>query len=126
VLSENGKKDDQPKAEPKKEPKPIGDNDKLPNQGEVTAGVAGAPPVDAGKQGKHVPGHAVEEEGRSKWEQGENGVRETQEAWVNGTPVAPAEPEGSVRIGTGGSGREIKVHQDSKANIHGYPVEKQE
>jgi hypothetical protein len=99
----------------------IGNGKKLPNQGTVTGGVEGAPPVDAGKQGKHVPGHNNEVEGKSKWQEGENGVKETQQAWVNGTPVRPG---GSVRVGKGESGRNIRVHQDSKGRLHGYPVSK--
>lgn len=98
----------------------VGPSGELPNQGTVTGGVEGAPPVDAGKQGKHIPEHNNEEEGKSKWNKGENGVGETQEAWKNGTNV---KPDGSVRIGQGSSGRKIKVHQDGKGNIHGYPTE---
>ena len=36
--------------------KEIGDNDPLPNQGNVTS-VPDTPPVESGKQGKHVIGH---------------------------------------------------------------------
>jgi hypothetical protein len=100
---------------------PIGNSEALPGQGAVTGGVEGAPSVDAGKQGKHVPGHNNEVDGKSKWQKGENGVKETQQAWVNGTPVRP---DGSVRVGQGESGRKIRVHQDSKGKLHGYPVSK--
>jgi len=95
--------------------------DKLPNQGNVDGGVEGAPPVDAGKQGKHVPGHNNEAKGKSKWNVGETGVRETQEAWVNGK--ATNKKDGSVRTGQSSDGRNIKVHQDRKGRIHGYPID---
>jgi hypothetical protein len=105
----------------KQKPREVGKNEELPKQGLVSGGVEGAPPVDAGKQGKHVPGHNNEEDGKSKWREGENGVGETQQAWGNGVPV---KPDGSVRVGTGESGRTIKVHQNKQGNIHGYPVER--
>ena len=89
----------------------------LPKQGSVDGGVEGAPLVDAGKQGKHVIGHNNEVPEKSKWNKGETGVKETQEAWVNGKPVR----EG-VRIGTASDGRTVKVHQDIKGKIHGYPI----
>ena len=98
-----------------------GENNVLPNQGEADGGVEGAPPVDAGKQGKHVPGHNNEVEGKSKWNVGETGVKETQEAWVNGR--ATGKKDGSVRVGQSSGGRNIKVHQDKKGKIHGYPVD---
>ncbi|MGR5878987.1 hypothetical protein ACT7DO_04330 [Bacillus pacificus] len=101
-------------------------NDKLASQGHVDAGVSGAPKVDAGKQGKHVPGHGNNVSTKSQWGAGKNGVVETQEAWVKGTPV---KPDGSVRvhdfgkpIGPNGETR-VKVHMDGKGNIHGYPVQ---
>ncbi|PEW10484.1 T7SS effector LXG polymorphic toxin [Bacillus cereus] len=104
----------------------IGKNDKLASQGHVDAGVSGAPKVDAGKQGKHVPGHGNNVSTKSQWGAGKNGVVETQEAWVKGTPV---KPDGSVRvhdfgkpIGPNGETR-VKVHMDGKGNIHGYPVQ---
>ncbi|PET29800.1 T7SS effector LXG polymorphic toxin [Bacillus cereus] len=104
----------------------IGKNDKLASQGHVDAGVSGAPKVDAGKQGKHVPGHGNNVSTKSQWGAGKNGVVETQEAWVKGTPV---KPDGSVRvhdfgkpIGPNGEMR-VKVHMDGKGNIHGYPVQ---
>ncbi|MFB6731327.1 T7SS effector LXG polymorphic toxin [Bacillus mobilis] len=104
----------------------IGKNDKLASQGHVDAGVSGAPKVDAGKQGKHVPGHGNNASTKSQWGAGKNGVVETQEAWVKGTPV---KPDGSVRvhdfgkpIGPNGETR-VKVHMDGKGNIHGYPVQ---
>lgn len=92
-------------------------NKNLPNQGDVTADVEGAPVVDAGKQGKHVSGHNNEVGGKSKWNKGETGVRETQEAWINGEPVRTG-----VRIGKSSDGKTVKVHQDGKGKIHGYPV----
>ncbi|PRT10856.1 hypothetical protein C6352_12115 [Bacillus thuringiensis] len=104
----------------------IGKNDKLASQGHVDAGVSGAPKVDAGKQGKHVPGHGNNVSTKSQWGAGKNGVVETQEAWVKGTLV---KPDGSVRvhdfgkpIGPNGETR-VKVHMDGKGNIHGYPVQ---
>ncbi|MCI5141230.1 MAG: hypothetical protein D3909_05790, partial [Candidatus Electrothrix sp. ATG1] len=97
------------------------ESDALSNQGDVDGGVEGAPPVDAGKQGKHVPGHNNEVEGKSKWNIGETGVKETQEAWINGK--ATGRKDGSVRVGQASDGRNVKVHQDKKGKIHGYPVD---
>ncbi len=102
------------------EVKVIGDDAKeLPNQGSVSGGVEGAPPVDAGSQGKHVSGHKKEIKGRSKWKVGENGVRPTQEAWENRRPVDTGR-EGEVWEGVSNDGREIRGHS-SKKGIHGYP-----
>ncbi|WP_155986988.1 hypothetical protein [Paenibacillus durus] len=110
---------------PKGTGKAPGYSGKLPSQGTVDAGVPGAPKVDAGKQGKHVPGHGNNVSTKTQWPEGQNGVQLTQEAWVNGTPV---KPDGSVRVydfgkpvGPNGETR-VKVHIDSKGNIHGYPV----
>ena len=106
--------------------KGTGNSDKLPSQGLVDAGVKGAPKVDAGKRGKHVPGHGNNVPTKSQWPEGQNGVRLTQEAWVKGTPV---KPDGSVKVydlgkpvGPNGETR-VKVHIDSKGIIHGYPVQ---
>ena len=96
----------------------IGACDKLPSQGKVSV-VDGAPFVDAGKQGKHVPGHPNYVSGKSTWQDGQNGVQLTQQAWLNGTVV---KPDGSVKIWDNGT-MKIKVHIDSKGNIHGYPVD---
>ena len=94
--------------------------DGLPNQGVVSED-PDAPPVDAGKQGKHVIGHKNNTNpDKSTWRPGENGVRETQEAWKNGKDVPGR--NGTVRIGTSSDGRTIKVHRDSRGNIHGYPI----
>ena len=90
----------------------------LPNQGDVSEN-PDAPPVDAGKQGKHVPGHPNNDSSKSQWGEGETGVQETQEAWLNGEPRGK---NGTVRVGTSSSGRRIKVHIDGKGRIHGYPV----
>ena len=90
----------------------------LPNQGDVSD-IPDAPPVDAGKQGKHVPGHPNNDSTKSQWGEGETGVQETQEAWLNGEPRGK---NGTVRVGTSSSGRKIKVHIDGKGRIHGYPV----
>ena len=99
---------------------------KLPSQGKVNANINGAPKVDAGKQGKHVPGHGNNVPTKSQWPEGQNGVQLTQEAWMNGTPVRA---DGSVKIydlgkpvGPNGETR-VKVHIDKKGNIHGYPVQ---
>ncbi|MPM84337.1 hypothetical protein SDC9_131408 [bioreactor metagenome] len=95
----------------------------LPNQGAVTGDVAGAPPVDAGKQGKHVEGHNNYVEGKSTWNPGTTGVNETQQAWENGTEL----PDGTRVwdtgrvVGTGGQ-TGVRVHQDANGRIHGYPV----
>ena len=95
----------------------------LPNQGTVQGNIEGAPPVDAGKQGKHVPGHPNDIAGKSQWKPGENGVDETQEAWQNGTEL----PDGTRVWDTGkvvGQDGEtgVRVSIDSDGNIHGYPV----
>lgn len=102
-----------------KPPQEVDDDAKsLPNQGSVTS-VPGAPPVDAGKQGKHVPGHNNDKDpNKTKWPTGKNGVRQTQEAYQNSKPH-PTKP--NTRIGVAGDGTvvEIKV---SKTGIHGYPI----
>ena len=90
----------------------------LPHQGEVSE-IADAPPVDAGKQGKHVPGHNNNNPEKSQWKPGENGVRETQEAWQNGREVGK---DGKIRIGQSSDGRTIRVHIDGAGRIHGYPI----
>ena len=96
---------------PKEEP--------LPQQGLVT-GNPDAPPVDAGKQGKHVKGHNNYVEGKSTWPEGQSGVQQTQEAWLNGKPD-PKKPDGSVRIGIASDGTVVRVHLDASGAIHGYP-----
>ena len=90
----------------------------LPQQGNVTSGVPGAPSVEAGKQGKHVPGHNNYEPDKSKWPNGKNGVRETQEAWKNSVPH-PKKPNTRIGISNNGTKVEIKV---AKTGIHGYPI----
>ena len=90
----------------------------LPQQGTVSE-VVDAPAVDAGKQGKHVPGHQNNDENKSQWNEGEDGVKQTQEAWQNGETV---KPDGSVKIGQSSDGRTIKVHMDQRGHIHGYPI----
>ncbi|WP_110945320.1 hypothetical protein [Paenibacillus phocaensis] len=82
--------------------------------------------MDAGKQGKHVPGHGNNVSTKSQWPSGQNGVQLTQQAWMKGTPV---KADGSVKtydfgkpVGPNGETR-VKVHIDSKGNIHGYPVQ---
>ena len=93
----------------------------LPRQGRVSED-PDAPPVDAGKQGKHVPGHNNHDPSKSSWPKGKNGVKQTQEAWKNGTPD-PKKPDGSVRIGTASDGTVVRVHQNAEGFIHGYPID---
>lgn len=93
---------------------------KLPNQGEVSE-IPDAPPVDAGKQGKHIPGHNNNDPTKSQWLEGETGVKQTQEGWKNGNPD-PKVSDGSVRIGQS-EGKDVRVHIDKKGRIHGYPLE---
>ncbi len=102
-------------------PKLVGGEEKLPNQGQVTAGVEGAPVVNAGDQGKHLIDHnnGKQNPNKTKWKPGENGVKETQEAWLNGRPV---KPDGSVKVGNSSDGRNIKVHINGDGEIHGYPI----
>ena len=101
-----------------------GDKTKLPNQGTVDGGVKDAPPVDAGKQGKHVPGHNNSKEGKSQWKEGKTGVEETQQGWKEGTEL----PDGTRvwdtgrEVGTKGE-TGVRVHIDKSGNIHGYPVD---
>ncbi len=97
----------------------VAEKSDLPNQGTVSE-IPDAPPVDAGKQGKHVKGHNNSNPQKTQWEEGESGVRETQEAWQNGASV---KPDGSVRVGTASDGRRIRVHMDNSGNIHGYPLD---
>ncbi|MBC1531084.1 hypothetical protein HCJ07_12065 [Listeria booriae] len=92
--------------------------DKLPHQGNVDGGVPGAPPVNAGDQGKHVTTHNNSTPDiKTQWPDGENGVALTQKAWLEGTPI---KPDGSVRKWTDGK-ITIRVHINKKGEIHGYP-----
>lgn len=91
----------------------------------VDGGVENAPLVDAGKQGKHVYDHAneLDPSRATHWPKGENGIVETQQGWLNGTEL----PDGTKVWDTGnviGENGEtaVRVHIDSKGNIHGYPV----
>ena len=95
-----------------------GNTSGLPNQGQVS-NVPDAPSVDAGKQGKHVPGHPNNDPSKTQWPNGQNGVTETQEAAKNAQPVA-GRP--NVSIGTSKSGQKVQIHTDGKGNIHGYPI----
>lgn len=95
----------------------IGETDKLPSQGNVTA-VPDAPPVEAGKQRKHVRGHNNYDPNRSSWNEGENGVKQTQEAWKNSKPH-PRKP--NTRVGFSKDGRKIEIKY-SKKGIHGFPI----
>ena len=88
----------------------------LPHQGDVSE-IPDAPPVSAGQQGKHVPGHPNNDKGKSQWNEGETGVKQTQEAWNNGIPDRA---DGSIRIGVASDGRVIRVHK-GKGRLHGYP-----
>ena len=96
----------------------VGDSaGELPQQGNVTV-VPGAPPVEAGKQGKHVHGHKNNDPNKSQWSPGENGVRQTQEAWKN-SQAHPSKP--NTRIGISNDGRTIEI-KVSNNGIHGYPI----
>ncbi|WP_372999473.1 hypothetical protein [Lutispora sp.] len=96
---------------------------KLPNQGTVNGNVEGAPPVDAGKQGKHVQGHPNNVSSKSQWKSGETGVNETQEAWQNGTTLKDGTKVWDAGKVVGQNGETgVRVHTDGKGNIHGYPV----
>ena len=92
----------------------------LPRQG-LVEGDSDAPPVDAGKQGKHVSGHNNHDKGKSTWPEGKNGVSQTQEAWKNGVPD-PKVPSGNVKIGIASDGTVVRVHIDGNGAIHGYPL----
>lgn len=116
-------------VEASKRVRAVNPKDLLPQQGLVTGEVEGAPPVDAGKQGKHQEGHKNNEqstEDKSTWIDGENGVADTQEAWekgdwVRGREGTVKEYESDEVVGSDGVTTEIVVHIDGKGNIHGYP-----
>ena len=90
----------------------------------VKGDVENAPSVDAGKQGKHVQDHPNYKEGNSTWQPGNNGVHDTQEAWVNGTEL----PDGTKvwdagnTVGTNGE-TGVRVYLEGKGNMHGYSVD---
>ncbi|WP_346894021.1 RHS repeat-associated core domain-containing protein [Clostridium sp. UBA871] len=126
TFSSNNSKNDNSKA------KRNNNKSNLPNQGKVFENVKGAPPVDAGNQGKNVINHLnnkfLESEGKNKslWPEGENGVDLTQEGWLKGEPKLK---NSNVRVwDTGrpiGANGETKVnvkYAPSKDTIHGYPV----
>jgi hypothetical protein len=93
--------------------------EKLPNQGTVP----GAPPVDAGNQGKHVPGHHNNDPNKSQWKEGETGVTETQEAWLHGRPAKGGTVVWDTGKVVGQNGETaVRVHVNDKGHIHGYPV----
>lgn len=98
-------------------------NGQLPNQGVIRGDVEGAPGVDAGKQGKHVIGHNNYNSKKSTWVEGSNGVTETQEAWIKGTPAKNGTRvyETGKVVGTQGE-TGVRVHMDGNGYIHGYPV----
>jgi hypothetical protein len=97
----------------------------LPAQGTVSK-VDGAPPVDAGKQGKHIKGHPNNTDpGRTRWADGVDSVKETQEAWIQGKPVT-RNPDKRIHdagrpIGENGETR-VNVHMDKKGAAHGHPL----
>ena len=91
----------------------------LPRQGAVK-GNPYAPPVNAGAQGKHVPGHNNYNPNKSSWPAGQTGVQQTQEAWLNGVPDC-RKPGQNVRIGIASDGTIVRVHMDRNGWIHGYP-----
>ena len=92
----------------------------LPSQGPVI-GDPNAPPVNAGQQGKHVIGHNNYQPEKTSWPPGENGVSQTQEAWMNGTQDYK-KPGQNVRIGMSSDGFIVRVHMDKHGWIHGYPI----
>ena len=103
-----------------------GNSSDIPNQGTVPGNIPGAPPVDAGKQGKHVKGHNNHNPDKSTWTNGVDSVAETQEAWVKGVPI-PGRPgvrqhDAGRPVGTKGE-TGVRVHGDKSGNIHGHPVE---
>ncbi|OJG99662.1 hypothetical protein [Enterococcus termitis] len=116
-------------VEASKRVRAVNPKDLLAQQGLVTGEVEGAPPVDAGKQGKHQEGHRNNEqstEDKSTWIDGENGVADTQEAWekgrwADGREGTVKEYESDRVVGSDGVTTEIVVHIDGKGNIHGYP-----
>lgn len=79
-----------------------------------------APPVDAGKQGKHVWGHNNYISSKSSWPKGQTGISQTQEAWMNGVQD-PRKPMQNVRIGIASDNTIVRVHMDKYGYIHGYP-----
>jgi hypothetical protein len=81
-----------------------------------------APPVDAGKQGKHVSGHNNYRSNKSTWPNGNNGVSQTQEAWMNGV-IDYRHPTQNIRIGISSDGMTVRVHMDGQGHIHGYPLD---
>jgi len=98
----------------------------IPDSGLVKGPVSGAPPVNAGQQGKHVSGHPNHTDPRkSVWGPNVDHVAETQNAWVNGKPV-PGQPQTrSYNTGKpiGENGETwIKVHREEGGSIHGVPI----
>ncbi len=105
-------------------PSTIFSSTNLPNQGVVKGNVPGAPPIDAGKQGKHVPGHNNNNPSKSQWQAGNDGVDLTQKGWLNGETLPDGTrvwDTGSVIGNNGETG--VRVHRSQKTgDIHGYPV----
>lgn len=93
----------------------------MPSQGLVDRGVEDAPPVDAGKQGKHVKGHPNNTNSeKSDWKEGTNGVEESQRGWLEGeeTPNINVKTHDTGKVvGDDGVTTKIKIHKDNKANI---------
>ena len=111
---------------PKKSNITLANTSDIPSQGTIDGGVEGAPPVDAGKQGKHVPGHPNYNPNgeKSSWKDGTSGIPETQEGWLKGEvlPDGTRVWDSGKELGTNGQ-TGVRVHGDSKGNIHGYPVD---
>ena len=59
---------------------------------------------------------------KSQWPVGENGVKQTQEAWQNGNVDPKGNPYGSVRKGFSNDGTFVRVHIGADGSIHGYPI----
>ena len=97
-----------------------GNTSGIPLTGPISQ-IPGAPPVHAGKQGKHILGHPNYNEGKTRWLPSVDHVYETQKAWLSGQPHPkgkkfdtgrPISPEGYTKI---------DVRMDKDGLIHGYP-----
>ncbi len=95
------------------------EDDETLSDPEEASEIPDAPPVDAGKQGKHVAGHINAEFHGSTWAEGENGVKKTQEAWKNSQSKSERP---NVRIGYSSDGTKVEIHVDDSGRIHGFPV----
>ena len=93
------------------------------------------PHISQQKQAGHVDGTPQYEnrvkvgKPTSKFDNWDDAIKYTDEAWKNGTPV-PGRPnvkdyEFGTRIGSGSKGgaqTKVRVHQDSAGKIHGHPA----